>query len=85
MWAIFVALEFGQDFDNFTRARLCRAALRHLGLWDDADERPFISGMRWGPGPLSVLFYRLAFDPVRLRKRADELLGLIRRERGRAA
>lgn len=43
--------------DRLVTAKHCRAALKLAGWWDDADERPFLTGcMTWGPGPLSRLF-----------------------------
>lgn len=40
-----------------------RSLLRRLELWDDTDERPYVTGARlWGPGPLSAILCLLPFD-----------------------
>jgi hypothetical protein len=72
--AIFIAIRYGVDRDTTERAKLCRSALRHLHLWDDNDLRDFVGGMRWGPGPLAALFYRLPFRRERLALHACRLI-----------
>jgi hypothetical protein len=62
--AIYAALTLansdGRIADKIKTARLARLALEDAGLWDDSDERTFVAGMRWGPGPLTELFTRIS-------------------------
>jgi hypothetical protein len=79
--AIFIALVYGRDADNFTRAGYCRAVLRALQAWDDTDTRPFIHGSIWGPEALARLFYCVQFDRGRLALHCCRLLQNIQQQR----
>jgi hypothetical protein len=74
--AMLLAESDGRIVDRSATARLARLALIDLNLWDESDAREWICGMRWGPGPLAVLFTRI--DPFVAEQRisilADELL-----------
>lgn len=55
-----------------------RDLLRRLNLWNDADDRPFVTGGAvWGPGPLSALLTRVEFDVEELRHVCRRLLRVI--------
>lgn len=69
--AIFTALLAGERtgwiVDRTKTFLLARRALALAGLWDEDDDRTHVGGMRWGPGPLAVLFCRVnRWDAERL-------------------
>jgi hypothetical protein len=57
--SILVANDGGIITDRIKTALVCRLGLDSIDLWDPADCRPFIGAMRWGPGPLGELFFRM--------------------------
>lgn len=57
--AMLVADDDGTITDRIKTALLCRFGLDSIDLWDPTDCRSFIAAMRWGPGPLVELFFRV--------------------------
>jgi hypothetical protein len=55
------AIAAGWEHGREVCAKVSRALLREADLWTEADERRFVTGgLRWGPGPLAVLFSRMS-------------------------
>ena len=60
-----------------------RRLLIAAGRWDSADQRPFISsGLTWGPGSLSKLFFATAFNAEMVRATAERLITLAAMQAG---
>jgi hypothetical protein len=61
---------------------MCKGVLINFLCWDADDHRPFVTGMRWGPGPLSRLMTTmLEYDSDTMGQCVDEQLRLLHRRR----
>ncbi len=64
--AVWLALETADEHgliaDRLTTVRLCVRGLEAAGCWDPADERPFVSGSRWGLPAVAALFTSVRRD-----------------------
>jgi hypothetical protein len=78
-YAIFLAIQqaaapIGRPWTALDMVRECRRLLRAVDLWDENDERSFVTlSLRWGPGPLFALLCRVAFDPEHVDRCAANL------------
>lgn len=71
----------GPPMDKAKVGRLCRKMLEAAHQWDNNDDREYVAGPRWGPGPLAALLSRVKFDPALVEAKARELIELDMRER----
>jgi hypothetical protein len=84
--AIFRAIEPAADPHGPAQTKLdvllwARRLLRAEGLWDGTDERPFVSGSRWGPRAVAAVLCRVPFDTNLIRATAARLLAVDAKQR----
>lgn len=72
--ALCVGFSHGRDIC----AKLAALELLRANLWDIDDDRDFVTGLRWGPGPLAALFIRSS-NLFNERELIARMLGRVRR------